>query len=821
MSFKDKIRTEVTAEEEEKLNLARDICQNSLRGLCEGFLGYKDWDIIHDDVEVFLRKPARKKALIMPRGHLKSTFVTIAYSIQQILKNPNIRILIGNQVWDMSRKFLNEIKEQLERSQLKYLFGDFVSAKWNADEIIVKQRTKAFKEPTILTTGIESETTGGHFDTIILDDLTGLQNSQTPEQREKTKRYKRSMINLLEPGGLLIEIGCLVAGTRVLRADGTWKKIEEFLVGEKVLSHDSIETVEAMIPQGKAPVFKLKTRNFTIETTANHPFLTKNSFLKLEDLKVGDKVIVLSSYDVGGNDVSHEDAFAVGFMLGDGWITHHPNNKGSMRYVTCFAKGIDESLNNRVLGYFKSKFDVEPKLTDFGYYRTEVADVGRFFESMGVTGKAKTKRFPAWIYQKKTGIKKSFLDGFIEADGTKMKTKAEQYAVEIANDEMLNDFRYLALTSGIKPSNVYTRTRTIKAPNSPIPVISTTYHASVGTKTRSDRWRETEVISIEPCGEKEVYDLTVSNTHNFVANGFVVHNTRWHMDDTFSVIFEKELMYYDTMTRQIIENGRLIFPRHFAKKFDPIRKDWKTVDDSTCMDYVEHLKRSMPLDEFSAQYLNQPFSSEDQLFKPEMFKYWNQKPDNLYTGIAVDLAISEQRSADYTAIVVCGMDKDWKLYILDYLKGRWKPMDVVKNVFDMQSKWKPYVVGMEVNGFQRTLKLACEEEMRQRKHYFWIDEIKTGPERTKETRIKSLEPFYRNGSVFHAAWMKGKEMEIELQTFPKGRNDDVIDAMSMVLPLLSPGVSGPPRQMQEYSWEWWLEKSKELNRSKGYYTHGI
>jgi hypothetical protein len=123
----------------------KDALRKSLFFLCTQFLKYPDWDVVHDDMERFLLRPARKKALVIPRNHLKSTFGTIAFSIQQIIKNPNIRILIGNGVWDISRTFLSEIKAQLESSQLKYLFGDFVSARWNADEIIVKQRTKPLK----------------------------------------------------------------------------------------------------------------------------------------------------------------------------------------------------------------------------------------------------------------------------------------------------------------------------------------------------------------------------------------------------------------------------------------------------------------------------------------------------------------------------------------------------------------------------------------------------------------------------------------------------------------------------------------------------
>lgn len=501
---KREMKTNLNSDQVEEI---KDLARRSLYFLCTQFLGYKDWENgtngVHDDIEKMLMMPARKKALLLPRGHQKTSLVTIAFSIQQILKNPNVRILVANGVWDIARKFLDEIKGQLEGSQLKYLFGEFVSARWNADEIIVKQRTKPLKEPTIMTTGVEAETTGGHYDVILLDDLTGLQNSQTPEQRSKTKRFRRSMINLLDPGGLLVEIG-----------------------------------------------------------------------------------------------------------------------------------------------------------------------------------------------------------------------------------------------------------------------------------------------------------------------------TRWSLDDTFSEIFDKEKRYYDIMIRKVVEGGKLIFPMKFAKKFDERRKTWIDMKgDAGCMDYIEHLKASMPLDEYSAQYENEPMSLETQLFKPEMFKYWNERPDGLFLGMAVDLAISEARTADETAIVVMGMGKDWTLYVMDYLKGHWRPSEVIERIFEMQSRWKPHTVGMETNGFQKTLKLACEEAMRSRKNYFSIEEIRTGPERSKVERIKTLEPFYRSGSVYHAAWMKGKDMEVQLQTFPKGKHDDIIDSASMVLPFLCPGIGSTQRT--ESDWDRWLRLAHESQRRfNGFFDYG-
>lgn len=41
----------------------------------------------------------------------------------------------------------------------------------------------------------------------------------------------------------------------------------------------------------------------------------------------------------------------------------------------------------------------------------------------------------------------------------------------------------------------------------------------------SNKFLEDSIESIEPCGIKPVYDLTVSETHAFIANGFIAHNT--------------------------------------------------------------------------------------------------------------------------------------------------------------------------------------------------------------------------------------------------------------------------------------------------------
>jgi len=85
-------------------------------------------------------------------------------------------------------------------------------------------------------------------------------------------------------------------------------------------------------------------------------------------------------------------------------------------------------------------------------------------------------------------------------------------------------------------------------------------------------------------------------------------------------------------------------------------------------------------------------SPESQIFKEEYFKEFRWKdlriPEfNIF--MTVDLAISQKATADYTAIMVVGVNKDNHWFILDCSYGRFDPTQTIDEIFRMVGKWSP------------------------------------------------------------------------------------------------------------------------------------
>ncbi|MFC9893366.1 replicative DNA helicase [Nocardia sp. NPDC127579] len=146
------------------------------------------------------------------------------------------------------------------------------------------------------------------------------QLNRGPEQRTD----KRPMVSDLR------ESGCMSASTRILRADnGGETTLGELLVsGEQPLVWSLDERMRMVarpmvkvFPSGRKEVFKLRLASGReVEATGNHPFLTVDGWIALEQLAVGDRLATPRLVPEPAHTTPMEDAeiILLAHMIGDG-----------------------------------------------------------------------------------------------------------------------------------------------------------------------------------------------------------------------------------------------------------------------------------------------------------------------------------------------------------------------------------------------------------------------------------------------------------------------------------------------------------------------
>jgi len=190
--------------ETDLLFLARDILgyrwdDKRREGICD------PPDSVHARMVSLDDSPERFHMGLYPRFTYKTTIRTICKAIQRLCRDMDDTILIVNEVWGNSRRFLKEIKHHLYNNEtLRHLYGDFRgSSDWNRDWINIKQRKNITKEPSVSTAGTDVEVTSTHPRHIILDDVVGPKTITTSQQKQKTIDYINECLPLVGTSGTI------------------------------------------------------------------------------------------------------------------------------------------------------------------------------------------------------------------------------------------------------------------------------------------------------------------------------------------------------------------------------------------------------------------------------------------------------------------------------------------------------------------------------------------------------------------------------------------------------------------------------------------
>jgi intein/homing endonuclease len=750
-----------------------------------------------------------------------------SYILWRICKNRNIRILIVTINQDKANSMMTFVQEHLSKNKkLINLYGEFKGfSNWSRDQIRVKtfdDNQTFYNEPTLKVLGVTSKIISAHYDLIILDDITDNNNSKTEHQRKELEDwYNGSLVGTFLSNTNLINIGCIPMTEKVLMADNTYKYINEVLPNEYVYSYNSNglekKKVIASIPQGKKEVYELRTSNTITRATYDHPFLVWDKderclgYKKLINLTKNDFVVCPkeikesnNSIDILNNlpfkNITPEYMWLFGFLTGDGWVTEHPNKQGSMRYIVTFSKGIYEDLNNKakkliydIFGYNPSK-ETESECI---YYRNEF---GRTLKKCNLNVGAKNKDIPSWVFTQPIEYRKEFLRGLLDADGT--KTGIDRYAIETVSENLIKDIKRLCKITGLISTPMYTRTRKIKAPNSKTAEYHTFYHTAVSfTPYRNKDKRYNSVLgkvnlhkdfgfervkSKTLIGKQEVFDLSIEDNENFIVEGLVVHNTKWHEDDIHSYLGNKAgftFMKYKALLIDPVEEpnkkAEVLWPTHLPWDVEMIKElniklkeESKPLipEDALTLKFVREHQGEL---HFQMQYQNEIISTGISKFKPEWLENSINKfirldgilPTNLKLFMGVDFG-GEDTTSDYFALSVVGVDERGDIYILDNYRTHTSLHRQLEIIKAMDEKWHPSRIGLEASAQQKII----VDDIIQSNPQLPIIPIKSSIVNDRDTRMDRMSLLFETNRVYmNPAFVHLRD---ELMIYPRGRHDD-------------------------------------------------
>lgn len=381
---------------------------------------------------------------------------------------------------------------------------------------------------------------------------------------------------------------CFVAGTMVL-TDCGYKPIEELQIGDKVLDAygKSFNTV-VDIASRQSKVCEIRAYgSIPTITTPEHPFLsnkrlgvrkdgkqTELTFNPVSELKHGDNVIIPHIQYVNDLDLTYDEAWIVGYFVGDGWKT-----KCNNQYMICGNDAKEKEIYKHITSIHKD--------TDYSYrtcheYHINKSGNERIIPLLDNVGySASNKRVPTSILFSKNEIKQAFLDGYFTADGTKdgkFNTVSKELAFGIA--KLIFDLGYgcslreqerkIEQEIFDKRINAYRKIH-IK----PI-IYCGAINKNIEKQRRMDVTKDNLVyvpvkyVKHLDC-EREVFNITTDGNHTFIANNFAVHNCDsfcdWCFYKAYGIATAKSLLNGDFNDYTVASCG--MYQKHDALYTNP------------------------------------------------------------------------------------------------------------------------------------------------------------------------------------------------------------------------------------------------------------
>ena len=410
--------------------------------------------------------------------------------------------------------------------------------------------------------------------------------------------------------GVCLMAGCCCAGTIVYKSNGEPCRIEDLKQEDGIVGFDNVSSkavsqdITWMKPPAEKECYRITTkRGRVLECSGDHPILTVvkkrkgkfryfgSDFRRADSLRVGRKICVSDGVDIWG-DKKMFDPYLVGILIGDG------------------SYGFDKTpivstSDDEVYNYIRSKYDCcierQYKTKDGKDYREiRIKGICHELRELGIYGQTKkNKTLPLNIHSYRREDVIMMIRGYFDADAafySNNNNRDHRISLGSCNRHLLEEVKDVLFKFGIHSTISYSPSknpadRSIILDSYVCNILDKLsmlkYCDIIGTdigyrREKLDSIRKfgsnfstfgsfrskyldgviiERIDKIEYIGIKPVYNLTASDTHTYIANGIITHNTGGNVEksqDAQKIMNSPDeygfiIMNYDILNKRVIK----------------------------------------------------------------------------------------------------------------------------------------------------------------------------------------------------------------------------------------------------------------------------
>jgi len=667
--------------------------------------------LIAEKLEAIERGDIDRLMINMPPRHGKSELASRRFPAFFLGRHPEKSIIAASYNSDLATDFGRQVRNIVAQREFANLFhmklaeDSRAANRWNTD-----------KGGSYVAAGVGTAITGRGANILLIDDpLKDREEADSENQREKIwDWYTSTAYTRLAPNGAIIVIQCMSGDTPVLMATGEEKPLRCVRPGDKIATYDkgkvSTSFVRNWSNNGPDRVYEIRMKSgITVKANARHPFLVATDggeqWVRTSALKRGDTILRVIGANGAALNASSKGAVS------------RPNAR------ECATRTMGSTVGVPVIDRLRS-------ILAHGATHISSIATGLAWQSMNAFWPNRAAFAPyagsllVPVTRAPIGITSSALTTVTTARG-------------------LED---CSATTATWQSATARQPTCSKLPRDTYGIV------------------KDEVVEVVEAGVEDVFDIQVDRTENFIANGLVSHNTRWHEDDLSGRLLQEQAKGGDKWDvldlPAITSDGRALWPDYYP------------------LEALNRIKSVLPARDWSALYQQKPAPEEGAYYKRDWWRYYDTKPQQLRVYGASDYAVTDG-DGDYTVHLVAGVDPDDNIYLLDVWRGQTNSDVWIKVWLDLVRQHKPLMWVEEQGQIIKSIGPFLDKRMREERVYCRREQVASAAD--KPTRSRSIQARTAMGKVYlpsKAPWLA--EFQSELLSFPAGKHDDQVDAFGLI-----------------------------------------